>query len=176
MSSTNSTKKYYVNVQDEPFEVFIDSHSGELVDIKHNGKTVDIKILNRKLGNRFSVSNGSSISNILVDNPEGGLELYLGCRSAGVSVKTDRDILIDRYKAKTQQEQKSVKVLSPLPGLVTKVEAEPGKKIKKGESIVVIEAMKMENEITAPRDCVVLEVNIEEGQAIDKDHFIALLE
>ncbi|MCP4726550.1 MAG: biotin/lipoyl-binding protein [bacterium] len=176
MSLENSTKSYHINIQDESFEAFIDNHTGNLVSLKQNGKPVNIEILNRQTDNKYSVSTGKTISNVLVNELNDDLELFLGCRSAEVSVKSDRDLLIEQYKAKSQQEQGSVKVLSPLPGLVTKVEVTAGIQLKKGDCIVVIEAMKMENEISAPNDCIVSEINVEEGQVIEKDQFIALLE
>ncbi len=57
-------------------------------------------------------------------------------------------------------------VKSPLPGKVLKVVATPGRPYKKGDTLVVIEAMKMENEIVAPRDCTVEEVLVEANQTV----------
>ena len=55
---------------------------------------------------------------------------------------------------------------SPLPGKVLKVFAAPGKAFKRGDTLLIIEAMKMENEILAPRDCVVGEVHVEVSQSV----------
>jgi glutaconyl-CoA decarboxylase len=55
---------------------------------------------------------------------------------------------------------------SPLPGKVLKVFAAPGKAFKRGDTMLIIEAMKMENEILAPRDCVVGEVHVEASQSV----------
>ncbi|MGB9666844.1 MAG: biotin/lipoyl-containing protein [Candidatus Cryosericum sp.] len=55
---------------------------------------------------------------------------------------------------------------SPLPGKVLKVVAAAGKAYKKGDTLMIIEAMKMENEILAPRDCVVAEVFVAVNQAV----------
>lgn len=55
---------------------------------------------------------------------------------------------------------------SPLPGKVLRVHAAPGKSFKRGDTLLIIEAMKMENEILAPRDCVVAEVFVVANQAI----------
>jgi glutaconyl-CoA decarboxylase len=55
---------------------------------------------------------------------------------------------------------------SPLPGKVLKVFAAPGKAFKRGDTLLIIEAMKMENEILAPRDCVVGEVHVEASQSV----------
>jgi biotin carboxyl carrier protein len=55
---------------------------------------------------------------------------------------------------------------SPLPGKILKVHAAPGKSFKRGDTLLIIEAMKMENEILAPRDCVVAEVFVETNQSV----------
>ncbi|WP_207799601.1 acetyl-CoA carboxylase biotin carboxyl carrier protein [Candidatus Cryosericum hinesii] len=55
---------------------------------------------------------------------------------------------------------------SPLPGKILKVFAAPGKAFKRGDTLLIIEAMKMENEILAPRDCVVGEVHVEVNQSV----------
>lgn len=55
---------------------------------------------------------------------------------------------------------------SPLPGKILKVMATPGSSWKKGDTLLVIEAMKMENEILAPRDCTVVEVAVASNQTV----------
>ena len=55
---------------------------------------------------------------------------------------------------------------SPLPGKVLRVHAAPGKSFRRGDTLLIIEAMKMENEILAPRDCVVAEVFAAANQSI----------
>jgi biotin carboxyl carrier protein len=55
---------------------------------------------------------------------------------------------------------------SPLPGKVLKVFAAPGKAFKRGDTLLIIEAMKMENEILAPRDCVIGEVHVAASQSV----------
>jgi biotin carboxyl carrier protein len=55
---------------------------------------------------------------------------------------------------------------SPLPGKILKVMATPGSSWKKGDTLLIIEAMKMENEILAPRDCTVEEVAVESNQTV----------
>jgi glutaconyl-CoA decarboxylase len=55
---------------------------------------------------------------------------------------------------------------SPLPGKILEVFAAPGKAFKRGDTLLTIEAMKMENEILAPRDCCVGEVHVEVNQSV----------
>ena len=59
-------------------------------------------------------------------------------------------------------------VRAPMPGLVVRVEVEAGQSVETGAGLVVVEAMKMENELRATRPGVVTEVHVQAGQAVEK--------
>lgn len=58
--------------------------------------------------------------------------------------------------------------VSPMPGTILKVNVKEGDAVKAGDSVVILEAMKMENDITAPRDGVVKALFVSEKQAVAK--------
>ncbi len=58
-------------------------------------------------------------------------------------------------------------VTSPMPGKVVKVLVRTGDEVKEGQGLVVVEAMKMENEMKSPKDGKVVEVHVKEGQAVE---------
>ena len=57
-------------------------------------------------------------------------------------------------------------VLAPMPGLVAKLPARPGATVTKGDPLIVLEAMKMEHVLTAPRDGRIAEVLVAEGDQV----------
>ena len=59
-------------------------------------------------------------------------------------------------------------VVAPLPGTITKVVAKAGQKVKKGDVLVVMEAMKMANDIVAEANGTVKAVNVSEGQSVNQ--------
>ena len=63
--------------------------------------------------------------------------------------------------------QGSVKIDAPMPGTVVSVAVSNGQSVKKGDVLVVLEAMKMENEIKAPQDGTVASVNCTKGESVD---------
>ncbi len=68
------------------------------------------------------------------------------------------------------------KVVAPMSGVVLKVNVHPGDVVKDAQTLIIIEAMKMENEILAPRDGKIKEVFVKEGQQIEIDQVLLTLE
>ncbi len=58
-------------------------------------------------------------------------------------------------------------VTSPMPGKIVKVLVAVGDEVKEGQGLVVVEAMKMENEMRSPKDGKVIELHVREGQAVE---------
>ena len=69
----------------------------------------------------------------------------------------------------------SVKVTAPMPGKVLSVSANPGTAVKKGDTILVFEAMKMENSVVAPEDGTVASIAFGVGDSFDAGAVIATL-
>lgn len=66
-------------------------------------------------------------------------------------------------------------VNAPMPGKVTKIVAAAGQKVKKGEVILILEAMKMQNEIGAPVDGTVKSINVNAGQSVKPGEVMAII-
>lgn len=58
-------------------------------------------------------------------------------------------------------------VTAPMPGNILKVNVKAGDQVKKGAVLMVLEAMKMENEIMAPADCTIASVNVTAGTSVE---------
>lgn len=69
----------------------------------------------------------------------------------------------------------STKVVAPMPGTILDMKVSVGHAVKKGEVICVLEAMKMENDIPAPCDGVVVSVNVQKGASVSANDVIVSL-
>ena len=67
-------------------------------------------------------------------------------------------------------------VNAPMPGNILKVNVSVGQSVKKGEVLVVLEAMKMENEIMAPCDGVVASVNTSKGSTVESGALLCVIQ
>ena len=69
----------------------------------------------------------------------------------------------------------SIKVTAPMPGKVLSISANPGQAVKKGETILVFEAMKMENSVVAPEDGTVASIVVAVGDSFEAGATLASL-
>ncbi|HZJ77745.1 MAG TPA: biotin/lipoyl-containing protein [Clostridia bacterium] len=67
------------------------------------------------------------------------------------------------------------KVLSPMPGNIISVTASEGESIKAGDVIMILEAMKMENDIVAPNDGVIKQILVSKGSTVNTDDVLAVI-
>ena len=67
-------------------------------------------------------------------------------------------------------------ILAPMPAKIIKVNCKAGERVRKGDLLMVLEAMKMENEILSPADGVVKEVRVAEGATVSHDETLMVFE
>jgi biotin carboxyl carrier protein len=68
-----------------------------------------------------------------------------------------------------------IPIRAPMPGLVVAVPVEQGQEVAKGDNLVILESMKMENELKAPRAGRVERVNVSTGDSVDRDQVLVVL-
>ena len=67
-------------------------------------------------------------------------------------------------------------ILAPMPGKVVRVHIEAGAEVEKGTGVVVVEAMKMQNEMKSPRAGVVVSINVKPGDTVNAGDVLAVVE
>lgn len=78
-------------------------------------------------------------------------------------------------KAAPTGAQGGVKVTAPMQGKIVSVKASVGQNVKKGEVIMTLEAMKMENEIVAPQDGTIASINVASGDKVEASAVLATM-
>ena len=81
-----------------------------------------------------------------------------------------------RRKADAADAAGPKKLVSPMPGKVVRILAPAGTKVEAGEGVLVVEAMKMQNEIKSPKAGTVQRIVVEEGAAVDSGQVLAIVD
>jgi biotin carboxyl carrier protein len=157
--------KYFATVNEQVYEIDIDHH-GEV--------TVD----GIELGADMRLVGGSNLYSLLVDNAS--YEVVLDPESEGhsnyrvmtrglqyvVRVQDERSrrlALVDRSLRPPDGE---LLIKAPIPGLVVRTPVQAGQEVAEGDTLIILEAMKMENELRAPRAGVVHDVKVSPGAQV----------
>jgi biotin carboxyl carrier protein len=81
-----------------------------------------------------------------------------------------RTYLTKKYQEKKPYAPKDLKKITAfIPGTITKIYIKPKKKVKMGEKLLVLEAMKMRNDIIAPIDGIIKAIFVKEGEKVNKE-------
>jgi biotin carboxyl carrier protein len=78
------------------------------------------------------------------------------------------DLLLEKMGLSSANNAVVSEIKAPMPGLVLKIFVEEHQEVKKGENLLVLEAMKMENIIKAPADVTIKSILIKEGGKVEK--------
>ena len=89
-----------------------------------------------------------------------------------VKVEDRFDALLKSLGMDNLTKKKVNHVKAPMPGLVVKINVAEGTEVKKGDALLVLEAMKMENILKSPTDGVVKKVAVKKGMAVEKNQLL----
>lgn len=78
-------------------------------------------------------------------------------------------------KADSKPEEGTETLNAPMPGNIINIMVKAGDKVVKGQALLILEAMKMENEIMSPRDAVVAGVHVNKGDSVDSGSLLVSL-
>ncbi|NLK06549.1 MAG: biotin attachment protein, partial [Spirochaetales bacterium] len=119
--------------------------------------TVNGKAYGVKIGKDNATVNGSSYP----------LNVAFGIDEK--AIEATKAVASDAPAAAAAPTHDAVSVKAPMPGLILRIEVKEGQKVTKNQVVLIMEAMKMENEIFAPCDGVVTKISVSQGQQMQSD-------
>ena len=93
-------------------------------------------------------------------------------RTYEIDISNPLDLLIDKLGFSFGSSKQVNSIKAPMPGLILDIHVKEGQGVKEDDPLLILEAMKMENVITSPREGVIKSVNMSKGDAIDKGHLL----
>ncbi len=88
------------------------------------------------------------------------------------SIQTPLDELIEKMGFATNGNKNIDSITAPMPGLILDILVEEGQEVNEEDQLVILEAMKMENIITSPRNGVIKKIGVSKGDAVDKKQLL----
>lgn len=89
-----------------------------------------------------------------------------------ISIKDKYDLLLQQLGINAKSSSAVQNIKAPMPGLIINIAVKEGDEVKKGDSLLILEAMKMENVIKSPRDGSIKKINVALKQAVEKNQVL----
>ena len=160
--------KYYVTIEDRVVELDLDDTSdGWTATIE--GRTYGLDLVPTAGESLFSLIVDGASHELLVEDVPGGLEVLLGGELFHTVVQDEWQRRLANIQRKGAVDAGETIVRAPMPGAVVGVSVAAGDAVKRGQGLVVLSAMKMENEIRSPRDGTISAVHVSEGDKVDQN-------
>jgi biotin carboxyl carrier protein len=139
-----------------------------------NGNALNWDIVEVKDGRFHIIKDNKSFNAEVIEAnfAEKTFQLKVNNNKYSVVVKDRFDELLKQLGMDNIASAKVNEIKAPMPGLVIDIRVSEGDVIKKGDAVLVLEAMKMENILKSPTDGVVKKVNVEKGIAVEKNQIL----
>ncbi len=161
--------KYVTIINNEQYEIEIDKDGGILI----NGESRDVDFLNLG-GSLYSVITQNKSLEVVIDDEDDKIEVMMSGRLYETQVLDERALLMAQRRGGLGGS--SGEVNAPMPGLIVKVVVEDGEEVAQGQTVVILESMKMQNELKAPIDGTVTNIKVEASQTVDKNALLLEIE
>ncbi|MDJ0646866.1 MAG: acetyl-CoA carboxylase biotin carboxyl carrier protein subunit, partial [Flavobacteriaceae bacterium] len=89
-----------------------------------------------------------------------------------MSIANALDMMIDQLGLAATSSKKANDIKAPMPGLIVSVDVQEGQQVKEGDTVVVLEAMKMENALVSPGEGIIQQVFVNSGDKVDKNQLL----
>lgn len=152
--------------------------SGNTDEFEINGKANPFKVLSASEF-EWIVQNGNQQYRVLIlesNHSEKKYTFRIKGKKFIVKLEDRLDQLLEKMGISGSDNSEVMQVKSPMPGLILEIHGSKGDLVKKGDKILVLEAMKMENVLKSPTDGIILDVLVEVGQSVNKNQLLIQFE
>jgi biotin carboxyl carrier protein len=145
-------------------------------DLRINGKKTDIKIFDDEYGFTYILYKQKKYLAEIVEKNQNKYSVLINGVSYSFSIETPISFKRRKYLEKIQSKSKIEYVLAPMPGKIVDVLAESGSNIKEGDALLILEAMKMQNEISAPVSGKIIKIMVHQNDIVNKNDVLIEIE
>ncbi|MEZ4677568.1 MAG: biotin/lipoyl-containing protein, partial [Caldilineaceae bacterium] len=156
--------KYYARIGSNEYEIDIDNNNNITID----GKPITVDLRQSGVPELYSVLFGGHSLDMLIEPQRFNYTITFRSEQFQVQVEDERTRKLNTGRKAPAIPHGELAIKAPIPGLVVKVLVAEGDQVEDGQALVLLEAMKMENEIRSIRAGIVREVSVMAGQRVEQ--------
>ncbi|MCC6801689.1 MAG: biotin/lipoyl-binding protein [Anaerolineae bacterium] len=162
--------KYVTIINDVRFEIEIGSDGS----LRVNGEPREVDFL--ALGpSLYSILMNHRSYEVVIEERDGSTEVLMQGKLYTGQVMDERAQLLASRRGGLSVDSGELLIKSPMPGLIVAIPVTEGQEVAKGQTIIILESMKMQNELKAPRDAVVQRISVQPGQSVEQNKLLVTL-
>jgi biotin carboxyl carrier protein len=163
--------KYIASVKNQQFTVDINNDGAITID----DEPIDIDFRRLPSGGITSLLLDNRSISAVVDERGDDWEVLIMGELYSVKVQDERSFRLAQRGGLGIGVDGEAVVKSPMPGIIVAVPVAEGDKVSLGDKVIILESMKMENELRAPCDGVITHVNVSAGASVEKDQALVTI-
>ena len=168
-------RRYRVRIGERTVEIEV-SPSGEGFQIVLEGRQITAQLSAPDASGLRQLRIGDRSHDLLLAGSGERYAVALDGVALDVTVEDERAARLATFGGGRAASQHGARVTAPMPGLVVRVPVEVGQSVQEGEVVVVLQAMKMENELGSPAPGTVKQIHVQPGQPVEHGQVLVELQ
>lgn len=165
---------YVANIKDHATKIEVDESNTAVHTVNVGGETFRAQLVRLGHGPRYVVLVNNKAHSLLLTREDDGMRVQLSGHAFTVDMKSEQEYEMAKL-TEGKSGAKAGNVQSPMAGGVLRVLIAAGDDVEKGQTLMIVEAMKMENEIKASITGKVTELKVKEGDSVKPKQLLAVL-
>jgi biotin carboxyl carrier protein len=160
---------YSVNIKNSVFQV---EKSKEKILVDGEIMDWDLSQISERHFNVIYKGQSINLEIVSMDPESKTVQLKLNNKPCEIQIKDKYDLLLEKLGMNNSHQQAAKDIKAPMPGLIFDIKVKIGDEVKKGDPVLILEAMKMENILKSPGDGVVKTIKIKKGDSVEKNQVL----
>lgn len=148
------------------------NRTGESLLVNNTKIEPDIKHIGEGIYHVIESNRSYRVEVVSFNSSDKTAEIKINANTYSITAKDQFDVLLDKLGLSSLNSTRVSEIKAPMPGMVLKVFASEGDEVKKGDNLLVLEAMKMENIIKSPADVSIKSIKVKAGDKVEKGQIL----
>ena len=167
---------FTAKINDKEFKIKFNDGSASTGTIEGQPFEIDITKKDNKSFHIISDYKSYNLNVLFINKEEKTVKLRVNEKTFEIKITDELDKLLKTMGIQNHISQKNKDLKAPMPGLVTDILINIGDAVQKGDNLLVLEAMKMENNLKVEQDAIIKDIVIKKGNSVEKNQVLIIFE